>query len=110
MGGDPDGLRSLAALLVWIADVDQEAIPTQPVGERYHVHLEPRTARSRAEALTAFSLSTELCRLDAKGTRQLPPRYVTEQRGKANNVVKKKSRNTKNKRGRRKVQKKANGR
>lgn len=61
--GDPDALRSLARLLVWIADKDQEAIVGQPVGERFHVHLWPEELGG---CLVQSSLETELCRLDAK--------------------------------------------
>lgn len=62
--GDPDALRSLARLLDWIADKDQEAIIGQPVGERFHVRLWPEELGG---CLVQSSLETELCRLDAKG-------------------------------------------
>ena len=71
--GDPAAFRSLAKLLVWIADKDQESIPSQPTGERFHVHLYP----TRPEfgigfgSLTPSSVEAELCRLDAKGTGDL---------------------------------------
>jgi len=61
-------------LLVWIADVDQEAISSQPDGERFHVHLSGKDAPGFA-SLTPFSANTELCRLDAKGTGELPEKY-----------------------------------
>ncbi|MHB1038291.1 MAG: Imm32 family immunity protein [Pirellulales bacterium] len=74
IGGDPAGLRSLAKLLTWVADVDQEAIPSQPDGERYHVHLHARDAEG-FNSLTPFSEETEVWRLDAKGTGELPEKY-----------------------------------
>ncbi len=32
VGGDPAALRSLAELLIWIANVDQASLPLQPDG------------------------------------------------------------------------------
>jgi hypothetical protein len=72
IGGDPDGLRSLAKLLIWLAEVDQNAHPNMPDGEREHVHLYPNTIYAQ---LTEFSATTELCRLDAKGTGDFPVKY-----------------------------------
>lgn len=74
VGGDPDGLRSLARLLNWLANVDQELLLTQPDGERCHVHLHARDAEG-FNSLTPFSVETEVCRLDAKGTGDFPERY-----------------------------------
>jgi len=71
IGGDPDGLRSLAELTTWLADVDQDSLPRMPDGERFHVHLYPRGAEGFG-ALTRSSEETEVCRLDAKGTGNLP--------------------------------------
>jgi hypothetical protein len=72
IGGDPKGLRSLAKILNWLADVDQESHPNMPDGEREHTQLyvEPPYAH-----LSPFSITTELCRLDAKGTGELPDKY-----------------------------------
>jgi hypothetical protein len=72
IGGDPEGLRSLARLLVWLADVDQESHPSMPDGEREHVHL---YCNPPYKHLTSFSVTTELCRLDAKGTGEFPKKY-----------------------------------
>src|SRR4051812_44161132 len=72
IGGDPEGLRSLARLLVWLADVDQESHPSMPDGEREHVHL---YSDPMYKHLTPFSVTTELCRLDAKGTGEFPTKY-----------------------------------
>lgn len=74
IGGDPDALRSLAKLLIWLANVDQESLDAQPDGERCHVHLHARDAEG-FNSLTPFSTETELCRLDAKGTGEFPKKY-----------------------------------
>lgn len=74
IGGDPKALRSLAKLLIWVANVDQESLPSQPEGERFHVHLHARDAEG-FNSLTPFSIETEVCRLDAKGTGEFPPKY-----------------------------------
>ena len=74
IGGDLAALRSLARLLNWIANIDQESLVTQPDGERFHVHLHTRDAEGFS-SLTRFSEETELCRLDAKGTGDLPEKY-----------------------------------
>jgi hypothetical protein len=63
--GDPDGLRYLATLLNWLADVDQEQV-NMPDGEREHIHLHSETQLGRR------SCEVELCRADAKGTGKLP--------------------------------------
>jgi len=75
IGGNPDTLRSLARLLNWLADVDQESRSAIPEGERSHVHLEPGDPLKLWAALTPFSENTEICRLDAKGTGEFPKRY-----------------------------------
>jgi len=61
IGGDPAGLKSLAALMTWLAGVDQERMPQLPDGERAHLHLHPGCQ------LTRNSEETEIGRLDAKG-------------------------------------------
>lgn len=37
IGGHPEGLRSLAGLLIWLADVDQDQMSTMPDGEGCHI-------------------------------------------------------------------------
>ena len=54
VGGEPAALRSLAELLNWIADVDQDSLPLQPDGERFHVHL--RAGRTRFQLVDAIFL------------------------------------------------------
>lgn len=60
--GDPEGLRSLANLLLKIADSDQEHNDKLPDGAREHVHLRPDIE------LAASSVEVIVGRLDAKGT------------------------------------------
>jgi len=74
IGGDPEGLRSFARLLMWLADIDQELLSSQPDGERCHVHLHTKDAEG-FNSLTPFSSETEVCRLDAKGTGEFPKEY-----------------------------------
>ncbi|MGD9126345.1 MAG: hypothetical protein PVH19_03115 [Planctomycetia bacterium] len=75
IGGDPEGLRSLGNLLVWLANLDQTIVPGMPDGERYHVHLRPYFSEELQGLLTPFSDTTELCRLDAKGVGEFPKKY-----------------------------------
>jgi hypothetical protein len=74
IGGDPDGLRSLARLLTWLASIDQNSLSNIPDGERYHVHLHVGDAKG-FNSLTQSSQETELCRLDAKGTGDFPAKH-----------------------------------
>jgi len=68
--GDPKGLRSLAALLLQLADKDQNDVVDLPEGAREHVHLRPRLE------LSASSDNVIVGRLDAKGTGAFYDRYV----------------------------------
>jgi hypothetical protein len=61
VAGDPEGLRSLAELLTWLADADLEQWPYLRAGGRAHVHLYPK------HDLHEGSSDVELMRLDAKG-------------------------------------------
>ena len=74
IGGDPEALRLLAEVLVWLADVDQQSFSKLPDGERLHKHLYAR-GPTEFVSLTQFSSETELCRLDAKGTGVFPAKY-----------------------------------
>ncbi len=74
--GDPEGLRSLANLLLKIANLDQESVAALPVGAREHVHLRPNFG------LSASSFRVIVGRLDAKGTGEFYPGYVPAKKGK----------------------------
>lgn len=63
--GDPVGLKYLAGVIEYIADMSQEA-KGLPVGERAHVHLAPDNH------LGFHSCEVEICRADANGTGELP--------------------------------------
>lgn len=68
--GDPEGLKSLAALLLKLADTDQDSISNLPVGAREHLHLRPKLELSNS------SDNVIIGRLDAKGTGDFYERYV----------------------------------
>jgi len=68
--GDPEGLRSLAKLLIKLADLDQNSVVGLPVGAREHVHLRPRFDLSDSSERVIIG------RLDAKGTGAFYDRYV----------------------------------
>ncbi len=68
IGGDPEGLLSLAKLLKWLGKMDPEECAGMPDDERCHVHLFP----GPHGALTEWSRNTEVCRLDAKGSGEVP--------------------------------------
>jgi hypothetical protein len=68
--GDPEGLKSLATLLIKIADTNQNDIVDLPIGAREHVHLRPEFDLSHS------SEEVIIGRLDAKGTGAFYDRYV----------------------------------
>jgi hypothetical protein len=68
--GDPEGLRSLAAVLLELANKDQNEDVTLPVGAREHFHLDPR------RELSLSSCPVIIGRLDAKGTGAFYDRFV----------------------------------
>jgi hypothetical protein len=70
IGGDPQGLKSLADTLLWLAHLNQAASLELSNEIREHRHLHPGVHLSRN------STETELCRLDAKGTGEFPEDYV----------------------------------
>ncbi|MBW4891043.1 hypothetical protein KXQ82_15055 [Mucilaginibacter sp. HMF5004] len=67
--GDPEGLRSLAKLLVKIANLDQDKITDIPVGAREHFHLRPDIELGKS------SVQVVVGRLDAKGTGRFYDKY-----------------------------------
>ena len=74
IGGDPQGLKSLATVLTWLSEVDQEKT-NMPEGEREHVHLRPKSSAAELRELTRFSVATEICRLDARESGNFPEYY-----------------------------------
>ena len=68
--GDPEGLRSLAQLLLELADTNQEKMKDLPVGAREHYHLSPNINTSKS------SVAIIIGRLDAKGTGSFYDAYV----------------------------------
>ena len=72
--GDPDGLRYMSSLLLKLADYDQE-ISQAPSGSREHIHLHP------GNQLGNHSSEVEICRADAKGTKELPEFMIKENPG-----------------------------
>lgn len=71
--GDPEGLRSLASLLLRLADLDQESVVGLPVGAREHVHLQPKFDLSNSSEAVIVG------RLDAKGTSAFYERYIRKE-------------------------------
>ena len=67
--GDPAGLRSLTALLLALADLDQSALPDLPDGAREHVHLD------RDWQLSHSSHRLIVGRLEARGDGSFPERF-----------------------------------
>lgn len=72
--GDPEGLRSLAALLIALADKNQNDDASLPDGAREHVHLRPKLD------LSSSSEPVIVGRLDAKGTGAFYDRYIPAER------------------------------
>lgn len=74
--GDPDGLKSLAKLLLRLADLNQDDIDGLPIGAREHIHLRPNfdLAKSSEEVIVG--------RLDAKGTGAFYDRYISKDKPK----------------------------
>lgn len=70
------GLRSLADLLLKLADLNQDNVDGLPIGAREHIHLRPKfdLANSSAEVIVG--------RLDAKGTGLFYDKYVSKDKSK----------------------------
>lgn len=79
--GDPKGLKSLAKLLIEIAELNQEKVEDKylPVGEREHYHLSPKIELSKS------SVEVIVGRLDAKGTGKFYDSYSPNKRQKKKN-------------------------
>ena len=76
--GDPEGLRSLAKLLIDIADLNQEKVEDKylPIGAREHYNLRPKFE------LANSSDSIIVGRLDAKGTGVFYERFIPKEKDK----------------------------
>lgn len=76
--GDPQGLRSLAKLLIDIADLNQEEVDTKylPIGAREHYRLSPKLE------LANSSETVVIGRLDAKGTGVFYNRFIPKNNSK----------------------------
>lgn len=72
--GDREGLRSLATLLVKLADTNQNDINNLPMGARDHIHLRP------GYELSNSSENVIVGRLDAKGTGAFYDRYIPQEK------------------------------
>lgn len=72
--GDPEGLRSLATLLIKLADTNQNDNVTLPIGAREHVHLRPGYGLSNSSERVIIG------RLDAKGTGAFYDRYIPQKK------------------------------
>lgn len=72
--GNPEGLRSLAKLLIEIADLNQEEVENKylPIGAREHFHLTPNIELSKSSDRVIVG------RLDAKGTGSFYDRYISK--------------------------------
>ncbi len=68
--GDPEGLRSLANLLLKLVDLDQSSVTDLPVGAREHYHLRPGVDLSESSEQVIVG------RLDGKGTGEFYDAYV----------------------------------
>jgi hypothetical protein len=71
--GDPEGLRSLANLLLKLADLDQDNVAELPIGAREHVHLRPNIELSNSSEAVIVG------RLDAKGSGAVYDNYIPKQ-------------------------------
>jgi hypothetical protein len=73
--GNPEGLKSLAKLLIEIAELDQEKVDNKylPIGAREHYHLRPGIELSKS------SNEVIVGRLDAKGTSNFYSRYIPKE-------------------------------
>lgn len=72
--GNPEGLKSLARLLIEIAELNQEKIADKylPKGAREHYHLRPGIELSKS------SIEVVVGRLDAKGTGDFYQRFISK--------------------------------
>lgn len=76
--GDPDGLRSLAKILIKIADLNQNDRADLPTGAREHVHLRPKLDLSKNSNRVIVG------RIDAKGTGEFYTDFIPRDSDKQN--------------------------
>ena len=76
--GNPEGLKSLAKLLIEIAELNQEKVPDKylPIGEREHYHLDPGFELSNSSNRVIVG------RIDAKGTGAFYESYIPKEKSK----------------------------
>lgn len=76
--GNPEGLKSLAKLLIEIAELNQEKVEDKylPPGAREHYHLRPGIELSKS------STGVIVGRLDAKGTSEFYEGYIPNDKNK----------------------------
>jgi hypothetical protein len=74
--GDSEGLKSLAKLLIKMADLNQDNVEGLPIGAREHIHLRPQFDLSNS------SEEVIVGRLDAKGTGAFYERYISNGKSK----------------------------
>jgi hypothetical protein len=74
--GDPEGLRSLAKLLIKLADLNQDNVEGLPRGAREHIHLQPKFDLSNSSEAVIVG------RLDAKGTGVFYDSYISKDNSK----------------------------
>ncbi len=74
--GNPEGLKSLAKLLIDIAELNQEKVEDifLPIGAREHYQLRPNIELSKS------SIKVIVGRLDAKGTGEFYKRYIAKEK------------------------------
>ena len=74
--GDSDGLKSLANLLIKLADLKQDNVDGLPIGAREHFHLRPKFE------LANSSEKVIVGRLDPKGTGAFYTNYISKDNSK----------------------------
>jgi hypothetical protein len=76
--GNPEGLKSLAKLLLEMAELNQEEVQDKylPIGAREHYQLSPSIELSKS------SVKVIVGRLDAKGTGAYYDRYISKHKSK----------------------------
>ena len=74
--GDPDGLKSLANLLIKLADLNQDNVDGLPIVTREHIHLRPKFELAKSSEKVIVG------RLDPKGTGAFYTNYISKDNSK----------------------------